>query len=98
MTYEDLGPPHRVTLQMEPHGSSDQDEMTRLMSIPPFSKTFRYCVSSKEAGHTFLYDRLGWHDYKEIGNYAPGDWLLTCPSEPLDERIKLLQEWSEKAT
>lgn len=98
MTREDMGPPHRVIVQLEPHGSSDQDEMTRLMNIPPFNAIFGYCLSGKELGHTFLYDRLGWHNYKEIGDYSPGDWMLTFPSEPLEDRIEFMREWAEKAT
>lgn len=97
MTYEDHGPPHKVVLQMEPHGSSDQDEMRRLMHIPPYSSIFGYCISGKQAGHTYKYSRLGWGEYANLGDYAPGDWILTFPSEPLDQRIELLAAWAQDA-
>lgn len=88
---EDAGPPHTVTLQMEPHGTSDQTTMRSLMHLPPFSGILQHCVSGREAGHTYLYDELGWHHYHYLGNYEPGSWLLTFPSTPLERRLELMK-------
>lgn len=71
--------------QIEPNGISDQDAMTRLMNVPPFSRTFGHCFEAAEVGHC----------YPE--NWTPGKWLVTFPGRPLEERIALMTEWSEKA-
>lgn len=96
---ESLGPPHSVTLQMEPHGSSDQMMMRDLMNIPPFSSVLKHCVSGKEAGHCFSFEELGWPPaWNHLGNYEPGDFLLTFPSSPMERRLELLKLNAEKAT
>jgi hypothetical protein len=96
---EELGPPHSVTLQMEPHGTSDQTAMTALMNIPPFDLVAAYCVSGKEAGHCYDVEALKIPPmFHYINAYAPGDWICTWPSLPLDERLALMKAASEKAT
>lgn len=96
---EDLGPPHSVTLQLEPHGSSDQMMMRSLMNIPPFSSVLKHCVSGKEAGHCFDFRELGWPEaWDHFGHYEPGDYLLTFPSSPMERRLELLKLNAEKAT
>lgn len=94
---EDIGPPHRVVVQLEPHGSSDQEEMTRLMNIPPYSSVACYCQTGRKVGVTYLYDEYGWQDYYQYGNYQEGDWILTFPSIPFERRLELMQNYAKKA-
>lgn len=96
-TREELGPPHKIVLEMEPRGQSDQEVMRSFMNIPPFSEVLGNCVSLKEAGHCFDFEAIGWPEhFNYIGNYEPGDWLLTFPSIPLEKRIKLLRDAAER--
>jgi hypothetical protein len=92
--------PHRVTLQIEPRGTSDQTTMRSLMNIPPYSRVLgpQNCLSGKEVGHTYLYDDYGWGAYRSLGDYEPGDWLLTFPSLPLAERLEKMQHYAALAT
>lgn len=100
-TREEIGPPHKIVLEMEPRGQSDQEVMRSIMNMPPFSQVLgpQNCVSLKEAGHCFDFAEVGWPShFNSIGNYEPGDWLLTFPAAPLERRIQLLREAAEKAT
>lgn len=100
-TREEMGPPHKIVLEMEPRGQSDQEVMRSLMNIPPFSEVFgpKNCVSLKEAGHCFDFREIRWPDnWDHMGHYAPGDWLLTFPGCPLERRVELLREAARKAT
>jgi hypothetical protein len=91
--------PHRVTLQIEPRGTSDQTTMRALMNIPPYSAVLGggNCVTGKEAGHTYLYDDYGWGGYRWLGDYEPGDWMLTFPSLPIPERLEKMQHYAALA-
>lgn len=95
MVAEHLGPPHKVTLQMEPRGASDQEIMTHLMNIPPFNQVFKSCcLPGKELGHCYHdYAYHGWAGLEEIGQYAPGDWIVTAPSYPHVKRLKILKTY-----
>lgn len=100
-TREDLGPPHKIVLEMEPRGQSDQEVMRSIMNMPPFDRVLgaENCVSLKEAGHCFDFRAIGWPEHFDyMGNYESGDWLLTFPGVPFDRRLQLLQAASEKAT
>jgi hypothetical protein len=66
--------------QIEPNGISDQDAMTRLMNVPPFRDTFRFCYPAKEVGHCFPQ------------NWEPGDWIYGVPGCPVDEKLALMKE------
>lgn len=70
---------------IEPNGISDQDAMTRLMSVPPFKSTFGHPRAAEDVGH--CYER----------NYVPGKWLITFPGLPLEDKIAKMREWSMKA-
>ena len=69
MVGEHVGPPHSVVLQMEPRGASDQEIMTQLMNVPPFSWVLggAHCVTGKDAGHCY-------HDYAYHG-WAGLEWM-----------------------
>jgi hypothetical protein len=95
------GPPAKTVLELEPTGQSDQETMVSLMNVPPFSQVFgpQNCVSGKEAGHCFDYSEIGWPPaYNYLGNYEPGDWIITFPASPIERRIELLREYAAKAT
>lgn len=70
---------------VEPNGISDQDAMTRLMSIPPFKSTFGHPRAAEDVGH--CYERT----------YVPGKWLITFPGMNLEDKIAKMREWSTKA-
>lgn len=98
-TREEAGPPHKIVLEMEPRGQSDQEVMRSLMHIPPFSHVLRHCVSLKEAGHCFHFGEVGWPaNWNDLGHYEPGDWILTFPAIPLERRVELLREAARTAT
>lgn len=100
-TREEIGPPHKIVLEMEPRGQSDQEVMRSIMHMPPFDEVLGpwNCVKGKEAGHCFDYREIGWPKHFDyLGHYEPGDWLLTFPAAPLPRRIELLQAAAEKAT
>lgn len=84
--------PHRMTLQFEPSGSSDQMVMRSLMGIPPYAEVLKHCVSGKEAGHCYDNRILDWpKHYDYLSHWEPGDWLYTLPSVPLERRRILLE-------
>jgi hypothetical protein len=98
-TREVVGPPHKIVLEMEPRGQSDQEVMRSLMGIPPFSDLLQHCVSLKSAGHCFDFRELGYPPiWDPLGNYEQGDWIYTVPGAPLKRRIELLKAAAEKAT
>jgi hypothetical protein len=71
--------------KIEPNGISDQDMMTRLMNVPPFSRTFGdTCFPAKPSGHC----------YPE--NYEDGDWIVTFPGRPIEERLNLMKEYAAR--
>lgn len=70
--------------KIEPNGISDQDAMTRLMHIPPFSTTFGHCLPAKFMGHCYE------------SNYELGDWIITFPGVSLEEKTALLKEWLQR--
>lgn len=85
----ELRDPHRVNVQFEPYGTSDQMQMRALMTIPPFDRVLggENCVSCKQAGHCFDHEILHMPDYYDyISKYEPGDWLYTVPSIPIERR------------
>jgi FkbM family methyltransferase len=96
---ENLGPPHNVVLQMEPHGASDQDVMTQLLGVPPFSLVFGYeghLRPAKEVGHCYHNARYhGWEGLEDQVQYEPGDWIVTAPSYPFEERLAILKSYAE---
>lgn len=89
--------PHSVTIGVEPRGTSDQTTMRSLMSIPPYSHVLRHCVSGKSVGHCYLYADYGWEQYNDLGNYEEGDFMLTFPSLPLEQRLAKMTEWARFA-
>lgn len=94
-TREELGPPHKIVLEMEPRGQSDQSVMTSLMNTPPYSTVLgpNNCVTGKEAGHCLDYRAIGWPKHFDyLGNWEPGDWIYTAPAQPLNKRIELLRQ------
>lgn len=98
---EDQGPPHSVRLQLEPRGASDQKMMESLMGVPPFNRVFgaHNCLPGKEAGH--CYHDAQYHGGKGAAKltsqYEPGDWIVTAPSYPFEERLAILKSYAEKA-
>lgn len=94
-TLEHLGPPHKITLEMEPRGQSDQETMRAMMHEPPFNKVLGHCVSGKEAGHCYDYPEIGWpEEWQYINHYTPGDWIVTFPSLSLERRVELLRRYA----
>lgn len=95
---ENLGPPHSVTLNMEPRGTSDQTTMRSIMHLPPFKSILGNCVSLKEAGHTYDdFSRYGWQGLERYGQYEAGDWIVTAPGIPIDEKVRILSGYAERA-
>lgn len=97
----ELSAPHRVSVQFEPHGTSDQMMMRELMNLPPYREVLQHCLSSKQVGHCYDYRILKWPEaYDYMGNYEDGDWLYTLPSVELQRRKILLarkaKEWYEQ--
>lgn len=72
--------------KIEPNGISDQDAMTRLMNVPPFSHTFGNgnCLPAVSVGHCYE------------SNYEPGDWILTWPGMPVEEKLERMKSWSNR--
>jgi len=96
---ESAGPPHSVTLSMEPYGTSDQTMMRRLMNVPPYAEVLQHCYTGGSCGHTYPRDVMKWPEqYPNINDYEPGAWLVTFPAVPLDQRVKLMREYAQKAT
>lgn len=86
------GPPAKTVLEMEPTGQSDQETMRAIMHMPPYSRVLQNCVSGKEAGHCYDYRALKLPErYDYLGNYEPGDWLITFPSMPIPQRIEKMK-------
>lgn len=69
---------------VEPHGISDQDSMTRLMHIPPFSHTFGNCVDAERIGFCF----------PDTTN--PNPWIVTARGGSIQEKLRALKEWDAK--
>ncbi len=100
-TREELGPPHKVILEMEPRGQSDQEVMRSLMHLPPFDAVFgrQNCLSGKEVSHCLDYRAIGWPEHFDfLGNWEPGDWIYSAPAQPLPKRMELLRIAAEKAS
>lgn len=78
-----------------PFGRADQDGMRALSALPPYAEVFggTNLVSCKEAGHCMPFDLYGWGHYAWLGNWDPGDFLVTIPSLPVAERIELLRSY-----
>ena len=90
----DAGPPAKTTLEMEPYGQSDQKTMVKMMNEPPYANVLRHCVPGNDAGHCYPRDVMKWPEhFPNLNDYAPGDWLVTFPSVPLDERLRLMKEY-----
>ena len=88
----ELDLPHRVMIQVEPYGTSDQMCMRSLMHIPPYQDVLAYCYRGKKVGHCYDYRVMDWpKSYDYLGHWEPGDWLYTLPSVPLERRRILLE-------
>lgn len=70
--------------KIEPNGISDQDAMTRLMNVPPFSATFGNCVPMESIG-------LHYTDTKEAN-----PWVVTSRGGSVQDKLLGLNEWSER--
>lgn len=70
--------------KIEPNGISDQDAMTRLMNVPPFSATFGNCVPMES---------IGLH-YPDTTEKNP--WIVTCRGGSVQDKLLGLNEWSER--
>lgn len=70
--------------RVEPNGISDQDAMTRIMRTPPFDCTFGHPLPAKDIGHC----------YPE--NWEKGDFLVTFPGRPLEEKLHLMRDWEAR--
>jgi hypothetical protein len=72
--------------KIEPNGISDQDAFRELMHVPPFSQTFGpwNCHEAADAGHC----------YPE--SWTPESWLITFPGVPLDQKIRLMNEYAAR--
>lgn len=81
-----------------PGGRSDQDTMRYFMTMKPYSDIFggHNLVSCKEAGHCFPFELYGWMAWAELGNWEPGDFVVTVPSLPIAERLELLTIYRDK--
>lgn len=81
-----------------PLGQAIQDGMKAVGSTMPGLEVSREITSCKDAGHCYFdYDYYGWGAYKHIGQYEPGDWLVTFPSVPLERRIELMAQYAKEA-
>lgn len=69
---------------VEPNGISDQDSMTRLMHVPPFSETFGTCVDAEGLGFC----------YPDTQNTNP--WIITCRGGGIEEKLRAMREWSAR--
>ena len=78
-----------------PGGRSDQDTMRFFMTMPPYDAVFgrHNLVSCKEAGHCFPFALYGWMQWADLGNWEPGDFVVTVPSLPIAERLELLSKY-----
>lgn len=65
---------------VESNGISDQDAMTRLMNVPPFAETFRYCLEAESVGFA----------YPEQAKHNP--WIVTCRGGSLEEKLATMQQ------
>lgn len=70
---------------VEPNGISDQDAMTRLMNVPPFSETFRHCAPAESVGFC----------YPEDADKNP--WIVTCRGGSIDEKLATMRSLSNDA-
>jgi hypothetical protein len=70
--------------KIEPHGISDQDAFTRLMRVPPFSRTFGNCFPAKEIG------------YVHANDYEAGDWIVHFGGMPFAEKLKRMKEFAAR--
>lgn len=66
---------------IEPNGISDQDAMTRLMTVPPFIETFQYCVPAESVGFC----------YPDTEN--PNPWIVTCRGGSLEDKLARMRQW-----
>lgn len=64
---------------IEPNGISDQDAMTRLMHVPPFSDTFGNCVPAERVGFC----------YPDSPQQNP--WIVTCRGGSLTDKLSIMQ-------
>lgn len=78
-------------------GRAIQDAMQLVGLVPPCDDYMTYS-SAKEAGYCYFDAAYyGWERYKEMVQYEPGDWLVTAPSVPLDQRIEILRDLAARA-
>ena len=90
----DPGPPAKTTLEMEPFGQSDQKTMVKMMNEPPYDRILRNCFPGNDLGHCYPREVMKWPEhFPNLNDYTPGDWLVTFPSVPLDERLRLMKEY-----
>lgn len=67
--------------KIEPNGISDQDAMTQLMNVPPFSSTFDNCVEMESIGLC----------YPDTTEKHP--WIVTCRGGSVEEKLEALKPW-----
>jgi hypothetical protein len=67
--------------RIERGGISDQDAMTALMHIPPFSNTFRYCEAAHMVGVAYKEDDV-----------TPNTWIRSYAGLSLEEKIAAMKE------
>lgn len=66
--------------EIEPNGISDQDAMTRLMHVPPFSQTFGNCVPAESVG--FCYPE----------QFENNPFIITCRGGSFEEKLATMQQ------
>ena len=80
---------------LAPGGRSDQDTMRYFMTMPPYREVAENLVSCKEAGHCFIPEMYGWEQYAWLCGWEQGDFVLTFPSIPIDDRLELLKHYRQ---
>lgn len=71
------------------YGGGDQFGMREVMNFPPYRELTKHCYSGKEVGHTYAPERVA-PDLQDVSAYAPGDWIITFPGLPLEQRLEYM--------
>lgn len=79
------------------YGGGDQFGMREVMNFPPYRELTKHCYSGKEVGHTYPPERVA-PDMYDMSAYEPGDWIITFPGLPLEQRVEYMRHYAELVT